>query len=1710
MRGRRRDIGKGSFATARKPRHVMSICASLIVIASMLISMAQPSNAATSGTASLVFSLGFDYGGSAYFADIYGDAADYTTIRAQQAGNGAAAAEATYLVGAVNGGQPLYAISVFPGVPGNQTGSEITGLQRSAMLAQVFTWAYVYTTIYIPDRTTPNSTGAETFVTALEEGPISNQWEQQVGINAAAVLNLLTVIGPIASGLDDTLGDQGAQQTIDAMQVVANIVEDNAEGQFATEWSSITSTLASDGLIASASQPFTGPQFLQALEAYPSSDLPALISTLYSAAYPGQTPVPYNVAQTVEESLLDMFQSGAIESGEIYFGADASLTSALSAGVAAAGEDLVNEEIPFALASFLNQTFVQPEAYALQEEVNLQDIEVSLYSQFEDARQGLGYDTASDISLDTANELFDIDGLMLSFGAQWATVDDGLVQSETLRCDVLNLAPVTCADQEATDQSYENGLEASIPVLESFQSKVQGLLGTLPTDPLAITTSATLPAALVDQPYSVVLGASGGSGSNTWSAPSGLPAWLTLSSSGVLSGTPTSTATSSIKVQVTDSTNPAQVVTKTFTVTVAPDILKITTTSLPVAVAGASYSATLEAVGGTPSYSWTSTGLPTGLSLSSEGVISGTPTTSGTTPVTFTVTDSGIPTPQHSSSTLDLTVAPGTLAITTSSLPNAVTGLGYFADLDAQGGVTPYHWSVVSGTLPPGTTLGAVNSVVGDIAGVPSQTGTYSFTIEVTDSESPSVSTTQNLSITVNPAPLVIATTSLATATQGDPYTANITTTGGTLPLAFAVSKGSPPQGLSLNSASGVLSGVPTKPGSYSFSATVTDSGTPVQSASINYVLVVLPHPLAITTGYLPTAFAGDGYNAGVSAGWGAGPYTWKITSGSLPSGLTFSASNGAISGSPATVGTRHLTFEVTDSESPPVIATRSLILSVLPASDMLTPQPMAADSPSGDTVSGVSCPTTSWCMSVGRSSYGVPLFEKYSGGYWTVLPGISGVTTGQLSGLSCVTTKFCMAVGTSTQTGNNETLVAEWNGSSWSLVTSPNEEVNGIPSSLANFLTSVSCTSTSFCMAVGDYTAPTSGTLTDLGESWNGSSWSLLSPPTLGVGGTLTGVSCTGGGMFCAATGIYYPGGNSVQTGLLMTWSGGSWTTTSGLASVWSMSAVSCVSLTSCTAVGESLAPPIDGSSSDYPTGFVWNGSAWNQTMSTFADDGLFGGLSGISCSSATSCEAVGLNYDNGGDGGSLVLYERNGVWSATASPSTSGSLLASISCLGSFCTAVGQLGSEPLADVTGPAPAPGIAPVVKSFAVTPASFNANGGELTFTWSTKHATACVITSTPSLPDLPTDVPCSSDSGSVTVPANTQSSAVDYGFSLDAIGVGGTTTATANAGPVTESEPSGFPVAWSEVSLPGGSTDSNAGNAACVSATQCSISGLTSGNQNAVWTTTNSGVNWNESVVPNTSRGSPSCQVNGSGPCLVVAGPNNFYMIGYASSQQNTYLWVSSNAGGSWSQVPLPDSSYDSSVQMSCTGPTTCYLVTGASNVYETTDGGFDWASIGSNLSSIFTGVPVLLTCPSSSDCLLAGAGGGVYVTTDGGTTWSQTSTANVRQLECLGTTNCILATGSQLEFSSDGGLTWGGTETAPIGIQAFSCPSVTTCVITDGFSLYSTTDGGQTWTNDTPQSAPAEILTIVMPNSDGPIYVNGLDGQTGQYSAWVGTPIGS
>ena len=440
-----------------------------------------------------------------------------------------------------------------------------------------------------------------------------------------------------------------------------------------------------------------------------------------------------------------------------------------------------------------------------------------------------------------------------------------------------------------------------------------------PTPGSLTIASSSLPNGAANQPYSASLIGSGGTPPYTWSVTPALPDGLSLNSAtGAISGTPTTPGTTTHTFSLRDNSVPAQTVSQTLNLTVAPPAaaLTITTTSLPNGTVGQPYSRPVQATGGTGALTWTiSAGtLPRNLNLDpATGVISGTPTAAGTSSFTVRVADAG---GQSDTQPLSITIStvpppPTPPAITTTTLPAGTVGEFYSQPVQVTGGTGALTWSIIAGALPANLNL---NSTNGTISGTPSAAGTSSFTVLVQDSGG--LSDTQALSIKINPpAPPKITTTTLPAGTLGQPYSQTVQATGGTGARIWSISAGSLPPGLNLDGPTGVISGTPTVPGPSSFTVRVQDAAGQSDTQPLS-ILINLSNPPAITTTTLPGGTVGQPYSQTLEATGGIGILTWTISSGSLPAMLNLDPLTGIVSGTPTTAGTANFTVKVTDTLS--------------------------------------------------------------------------------------------------------------------------------------------------------------------------------------------------------------------------------------------------------------------------------------------------------------------------------------------------------------------------------------------------------------------------------------------------------------------------------------------------------------------------------------------------------------------------------------------------------------------------------------------------------------------------------------------------------------------------------------------------------------------------------------------------------------------------
>jgi len=399
----------------------------------------------------------------------------------------------------------------------------------------------------------------------------------------------------------------------------------------------------------------------------------------------------------------------------------------------------------------------------------------------------------------------------------------------------------------------------------------------------------------------------------------------------------TKPATVQLQVQNTQTMQESQAVPLTIADPSSPTpALTLSIVSLPQGVVGAPYTGTFTAAGGTAPYTWsvTSGQLPAGLTLATNtGILSGTPTANGNYSFGITVTDSSSSV-QSATTTVSLpvTAAPVTIPPLTINSPTSLSttvGLSFSTQLLAGGGTAPYTWSITAGALPAGFSL--VPST-GIITGTSSASGTATFTATVADAENPAQSKSISLTLVIAPAPLAITASALASGVQGTNYSQLLQASGGTAPYIWSITSGALPAGLSLAPATGVIAGNPSATGTATFTVTVADAENPAQTKSVSLTLVVAPAELAITTSALPSGTQGTKYSQPLHASGGTAPYTWSITSGALPAGLSLAPATGMISGTPSVSGNFSFGVTVNDAGSPSQGASTTLSLSLVAA----------------------------------------------------------------------------------------------------------------------------------------------------------------------------------------------------------------------------------------------------------------------------------------------------------------------------------------------------------------------------------------------------------------------------------------------------------------------------------------------------------------------------------------------------------------------------------------------------------------------------------------------------------------------------------------------------------------------------------------------------------------------------------------------------------
>ena len=264
-----------------------------------------------------------------------------------------------------------------------------------------------------------------------------------------------------------------------------------------------------------------------------------------------------------------------------------------------------------------------------------------------------------------------------------------------------------------------------------------------PSCPVISLNPATLPGGTVGVAFSQTILGSGGIAPYTFAVTSGaLPAGLTLTSAGVLAGTPTTAGSSTFTIRGTDFNGCTGSVTYTVVIGALPPpppvcpAITLTPAATPFGTVGVAYLQTIAGSGGTAPYSFgvTAGALPAGLTLTAGGVLAGTPTTAATSNFTIRGTDA-VACFASVAYSIIINAAPPVPAVcpaitlTPATLPNGALGVAYNQTLTASGGSPRYNFGVTSGVLPAGLLL----TSDGVLLGTPTTNGTSAFTIRATD-----------------------------------------------------------------------------------------------------------------------------------------------------------------------------------------------------------------------------------------------------------------------------------------------------------------------------------------------------------------------------------------------------------------------------------------------------------------------------------------------------------------------------------------------------------------------------------------------------------------------------------------------------------------------------------------------------------------------------------------------------------------------------------------------------------------------------------------------------------------------------------------------------------------------------------------------------------------------------------------------------------------
>jgi len=366
----------------------------------------------------------------------------------------------------------------------------------------------------------------------------------------------------------------------------------------------------------------------------------------------------------------------------------------------------------------------------------------------------------------------------------------------------------------------------------------------------------------------------------------GLPAGLSVNStSGLISGTPTTAATTSVTLGATNASGTG---TKTLTLTVKPPTPVITSPLTATGQKGVAFSYQVTATNSPTSYS--ATGLPTGMPINSTtGVISGTPSTAATTNVTIKATSAG----GTGSATLVLTINPATPVISSTATATGQIGSSFSYQIVASN--TPTSFNATG--LPSGL---SVNTSTGLISGNPTTLGSSSVSLSASNAGGTG---TKTLTLTINPPTPVITSTLSATGQKGVAFSYQITATNS--PTSYAAT--SLPSGLTVSTSTGLISGSPTTAATTNVTIKAINAGG---TGTATLVLAVNPATPVISSAATASGQTGYAFSYQITASNTPTSYS----AAGLPAGLSVNTATGLISGAPTAIGSSTITLGATNA----------------------------------------------------------------------------------------------------------------------------------------------------------------------------------------------------------------------------------------------------------------------------------------------------------------------------------------------------------------------------------------------------------------------------------------------------------------------------------------------------------------------------------------------------------------------------------------------------------------------------------------------------------------------------------------------------------------------------------------------------------------------------------------------------------------------------